>query len=196
MPIGTLDCVKLMLGVAGTADDDLLNALRDAADEYIPRFCGRGFCGGAFTEDHPGGRTLFLRNFPVASVTSVKADPLRAFGPETAVDPSRYYVHADRGVIEGVGAALGPDGVPGAVRVAYSVATGEVPAAVCRAYAELIGHWFRQAKTAAALGQKNITATVADSGATQAAYPWGQSGGFKVPDGVLDLLRPYRVPAA
>ena len=193
MPIATLDAVKLMLGVTGTADDTLLDALRDAADEFLPRHCGRGFCGGSYTEDHPGGRLVFLRQFPVAAVTSVKVDSTRVFGTETVVDATRYLVHPDRGVVESLNGPFAAG--PGTVRVAYTVATDQVPAAVVRAYAELVGHWFRQAKTAAATGQTN-TLTVCDTGTgMETKYPWGQSGGFKVPAGVLALLAPYRVPA-
>jgi hypothetical protein len=195
MPIATLDTVKLMLGITGTTDDTLLNALRDAADEFLPRHCGRGFCGGSFTEDHAGrGRMVFLRQFPVATVTSVKVDSRRAFGPETALEPDLYYVHPDRGVVVSLGGPFA--GGPGTVRVAYTVATDQVPAAVVRAYAELVGHWYRQAKTAAATGQTNVL-TACDTGTgMETKYPWGQAGGFKVPAGVVELLRPYRVPAA
>src|SRR3954453_1093302 len=101
MPIDTLANVKLILGVTGTADDTLLDALRAAADEFIPRYCGRGFCGGAFTEYHAGGRrALFLTNYPVGAGPAGGVAPLRLFGTETTLDPTRYYVHSDRGVIE------------------------------------------------------------------------------------------------
>jgi hypothetical protein len=128
----------------------------------------------------------------------VKVDAARAFGAETVLDPSRYFVHAERGVIEHLDGRFvnsWTGDAPGTVRVVYEVATGCVPAAVCRAYAELIGHWFRQAKTAAATGQTNVLSTWDSGGTLQAAYPWGQAGGFKVPDGVVQLLAPYRDPA-
>ena len=73
-------------------------------------------------------------------------------------------------------------------------ATGAVPAAVCRAYAELIGHWYRQAKTHAALGHQDLLQQT--NGSTVTEYAWGLSGGFGVPKGVLQVLDLYRVPAA
>ena len=62
----------------------------------------------------------------------------------------------------------------------------------CRAYAELIGHWYRQVKTQVATGQLNVIQQT--NGTTVTEYPWGQSGGFRLPAGVLALLAPYRMP--
>jgi uncharacterized phiE125 gp8 family phage protein len=202
MALDTLDNVKLHLGVIGTTDDALLNQVRTAADAFVEQFCGRAFTGGSFTEDHPGGsRVLFLRNYPISSVTSVKADPDRAFGAETTIDPSRYLVHADRGLIESLWGPFIPPrpgwvvraaDFPGAVRVAYSTPTDQVPQPVMRAYAELVGHWYRQAKTFATTGQVNyVTQT---NGSVVTTYPWAHSTGYRVPEGVLQLLRSYRVP--
>jgi hypothetical protein len=203
MSLATLDDVKTQLGVASTEDDDLLAELQAAADGFIEQHCRRSFAGGSFTEDHPGGaRYAFLRNYPVLTVESVKVDPARGFGPETALDPARYFVHADRGVVESLGGPfvparpdwlVRPDDFPGAVRIAYSTATGQVPAVVARAYAELIGHWYRQVKTHDATGQLNLLQQTAEGVVT--AYPWGQSGGFRIPAGVLQLLEQYRVPS-
>src|SRR3954471_10857870 len=101
MSLDTLANVKLRLGVTASADDGLLTALMDSADQYVAAFCGRDFAGGTFTEYHPAGSALaFLRNYPVLSVTSVKVDPAYAFGAETALPAAAYVVHADRGVVE------------------------------------------------------------------------------------------------
>lgn len=201
MPIDTLSNVKVALGVAGTGDDSLLARLQSAADSYVQSFCGRTFAGGTFVEDHSGGaKVLFLRNYPVTGVSAVKVDAAREFGPDTLIDAERYILHPDRGVLESrdgsfvpslPGWDIGPEHFPGAVRVTYTTATDEVPPAVSEAYSQLIGHWYRQAKTHAATGQLNI---IQETGGGT-IYPWGQSTGFKLPAGVLDLLRPFRVPA-
>jgi hypothetical protein len=142
-----------------------------------------------------------LRNYPVTAVTSVKVDPDRAFGAETVLDPASYYVHSERGVVESLGGPfvpsrpgwrVGAEDFPGAVRIAYTTATGQVPAAVGRAYAELVGHWYRQVKTHSSLNFLNQLQLTNGSVVTE--YPWGQSGGFRVPTGVLQLLEGYRVP--
>jgi hypothetical protein len=204
MSLDTLTNVKNALDITGTDDDELLGQLQQAADDFIDAYCGRDFTGGTFTEYHPGGgRVVFLRNYPVLAVLSLKVDPAGEFGPETLRQPASYVVHPDRGVIvskEGSfvparpGFRVAADDFPQAVQIIYSTATDAVPAAVSRAYVELIGHWYRQAKTHADLGHRNLLQQT--DGTTVTQYPWGQSGGFRLPPGVRELLAPYRVPAA
>jgi len=171
--------VKAQLCVAEAADDGLIVELQAAADSFVAGYCGRAFAGGSYAETHPGGgRFLFLVNYPAAGVTVA------------GVDPAGYRVHADRGVVEAVGGPF----PPGPVAVAYTVAAGQVPATVGRAYVELVGHWYRQAKTHAAAGQLNLaTVTAADGACT--TYPYGQSTGYQVPAAVTALLAGHRVPA-
>jgi hypothetical protein len=187
--------LKLHLGVTGSADDDLLDRLQAAADGFIAEYCGREFGGGTFTESFPGGsRLAVLRNFPVTVVTSVKVDPARAFGAGTERAADTVVVHADRGVVENLtglfvpGAARGA--FPEAVQVVYTTATGAVPPAVARASADLVGHWYRQTKTHASAGQLNVMEVTTGTNTTR--YPWGQSGGFHIPAGILEALAPYR----
>ena len=129
----------------------------------------------------------------------MQVDPSREFGPDSVIDPDRYLLYADRGVVESLdgsfvpalpGWEVGRDYFPGAVRVSYSTAAGQVPSAVVQAYADLVGHWYRQTKTHVASGQLNLI----QSG-TGSSYPWGQSIGYRIPVGVLDLLKPFRVPS-
>jgi uncharacterized phiE125 gp8 family phage protein len=197
MALMTLDDLKLHLGVSGSGDDDLLEELQDAAEEFVTVHCGRAFEGGTFAESFAGGsRMLVLRNFPVTAVSSLKVDPTRTFGPDTERDTATYVLHADRGVIENLngpfvgGAAKGA--YPQAVAVEYETAMGVVPAAVERATADLVGHWYRQTKTYEAAGQLNVMEVA--SGTDTTRYPWGQSGGFHIPPGVLEVLAPYQNP--
>lgn len=198
MPIDTLANVKQALAVSVSTDDALLGQLQAAADSFIETFCGRAFAGGTFTEYHPGGaKVLFLSNYPVSGVTEIRVDASREFDPTTAIPADRYVLHPSRGVVESDDGPFVPslpgwdvpaDAFPNAVRVEYTTATGQIPAAVQRAYAELVGHWYRQAKTAAATGQLNL---IEDAGTV---YPWGQAIGFKIPHGVKELLHPFRGP--
>lgn len=198
MPIDSLANVKQAQSISDTGDDALLGQLQAAADSFVETFCGRAFAGGTFTEYHPGGaKVLFLNNYPVAGVTSVRVDAAREFDASTTVPAERYVLHPARGVIESEDGPFVPslpgwdvpaDAFPNAVRVEYTTAANQIPAAVVRAYAELIGHWYRQAKTAAATGQMNLI----ESAGT--VYPWGQSVGFRIPEGVKELLRPFRGP--
>jgi uncharacterized phiE125 gp8 family phage protein len=199
--IDTLANVKTSLLISGTADDAVLSRLIDAADGYIADFTGRDFAGGTFTETHPAGRgVVFLRNYPVTAVTSLKVDSARAFGSETTWTADRYVIHADRGVVESVcGPFLPPrrgrrDDWPGALQVVYATATGAVPAAVQQAFCELVGHWYRFVKTAADQDYQMMTLRVDGSG--EKDWPWSLAAGEPLPPGVLQLLQPYRVPAA
>jgi hypothetical protein len=110
--IDTLSNLKAALLVSGTGDDTLLNRLMDGADAFVALHTGRDFAGGTFTETHPAGRAvLFLRNYPVTGVTSVKVDPARQFGADTVRAADAYVLHADRGLIESLtGPFLPPRG--------------------------------------------------------------------------------------
>src|SRR5437762_4475195 len=148
MPLDTLANVKAALLVGTDADDTLLTRLLTTAESFIAQHTGRAFAGGSFTETHPaGGSVLFLRNFPVASVTSLRVDPNRAFGTDTARPADSYVVHPARGVIESLTGPFlpprpgkGADDWPEAVQVAYTTPTGQVPPAVQEAFAQLVGH--------------------------------------------------------
>lgn len=196
--LATLDDVKLHLGIAGTSDDDLLDQLRTTADDHVARYCGRAFDGGTFTERFDGGaRLLVLSNYPVEDGVEIRVDPGRFFTTQSILQPDRYVVRADRGLISLVTggpfiAGAPPHSYPDAVRVTYSTASADVPPGVQRAYAELIGHWFRQVKTWAATNQLNVRKQT--DGTTITEYPWGQSGGFDFPKGVKKLLEPFRTP--
>lgn len=195
----TLTDTKAALLITGTADDALLTRLLAGADGFVAAHTGRDFAGGTFTEVFAaGGERLAVRNFPVASVTSVKVDPARQFGPDTLRAPDSYVVHADRGVIESLtGPFLAPrggrrDDWPGAAQVVYATATGAAPAAVQEAFNQLVGHWYRQAKT---FEEQEYQMLLERADGTDAkAWSWSLAKGLKLPPGVLELLQPYRVP--
>lgn len=193
MPLDTLANVKAALLITSDAEDTPLSLLLTHAESFIEQHTGRDFAGGSFIETHPGGsRFLFLRNFPVTVVTDVRVDPAREFGTGTIRDPGSYVVHANRGVIESLSGPFLPGTTPHTVRVEYTTATDAVPAAVKEAFAQLVGHWYRQAKTHADTSFRNLTELTADTDTK--TYPWSQASGFKVPPAVLQLLVPFRVP--
>ncbi len=197
--LDTLANVKTSLLISGTTDDAVLTRLMDAADSYITDFTSRAFVGGTFTETHPAGHTLiFLRNWPTVSITSLKVDSARQFGSETAWEANRYYLHKERGVVESlVGPFLWPrrhNDWPGAVQVVYATASEEVPPAVKEAFVQLIGHWYRFAKTAADQDYQMLATRIDNTG--QKDWPWSLAVGEPLPLVVQQLLQPYRVPAA
>ncbi|WP_202920509.1 head-tail connector protein [Urbifossiella limnaea] len=194
--------VKDALLVATGDDDDTLTRLLAAADSFIAEHTGRAFGGGTFTEVHAGNTgLLFLRNYPVSAVAGVRVDAARQFGTDTILPAANYVLHADRGVIESVGGVFlrsrgrrGSAGAPGTVQVTYSTPTDAVPGAVKEALSQLVGHWYRLAKTSEDLGGVLLTET--SDGAETKQYTWSLASGLKVPAGVLQILAPFRVPAA
>jgi len=203
MSLDTLAKVKTRLGISTSADDSLLGLLQDSADAWVAGYCERDFAGGTFTEYHPGATAfLFLRNYPVTGVTSVKADAGYGFGASTLVPATAYVLHTERGVIQSLAGAFlpvpAPDVAPWGygprnVEVVYATATSAVPADVKEAYALLVGHWYRHVKTQIASGfQDVIQQTFGD---TTSIFSKDQLAGLPVPDEVRRLLAPYRAPA-
>ena len=200
MPLVNLADTKSVLLVSGSGDDAMLAQLLDAADSFIEKYTGRAFAGGTFTETHPaGGPMLFLRNYPIATVTSLKVDADRGFGSTTERDAATYVIHSDRGVIESLSGPFlhpyrkGSDDWPESVKVVYTTATGSVPAAVKQAFSDLVGHWYRLAKTNADASFLMLMENT--SGTTTKGYSWSLTRGLSIPPGVLELLAPFRVPA-
>lgn len=200
MPLDTLANAKSVLLVSGSGDDTLLNQLLSAADSFIQELTGRSFAGGTFTEYHSaGGSMIFLKNWPVASVTSLRIDPARQFGSTTERDATTYAVHSDRGVIESIDGPFlppyrkGSDDWPESAKVAYTTATDSVPAAVKQAFADLVGHWYRLAKTNSDANFLMLTENT--SGTDTKGYSWSLTRGLAIPPGVLELLEPFRVPS-
>lgn len=204
MSLDTLANVKARLGVSGSADDSLLTLLQASADDFIKNWCERDFEGGTFTEYHSGGSAfVYLRNYPVTSITAVKVDPSGAFGSESVIPSSAYVVHTDWGVIQSLGGPLLPragHGLvsndiafwsrgPRVVQVVYATAAGAVPNDVKEAYARLVGSWYRRVKTESAVNFLDVSqqrfGDAVLSFAPLAASP---------PDDVRGLLAPYRAP--
>jgi uncharacterized phiE125 gp8 family phage protein len=197
--IDSLSNVKTALLISGSGDDTLLNQLMDGADAYIASITGRDFVGGTYTELFAAGQSmLFLANYPVTSVTSVKVDVSRQFGSDTVLDASAYVLHADRGLIESLnGPFLTPrsgvrDDWPAAVQVVYATATSTVPTPVSQAFSQIVGHWYRQAKTFA--DQDYPMLLQQTSGTDTKEWSWSIASGLTLPPSVMELLTPYRVP--
>lgn len=196
----TLENVKSALGITGTDSDQLLERLMASAGEWIVAYTGRNWAGGTFTERHPAGQTLvFLRNFPVETLVSLKVDPQRQFGPYTERPLASFVVHRERGVVEAVdGPFLPPhEGAggdwPEALQVVYTTPTGTAPVAVREAFLQLVGYWYRQARTA--LAQNHELLLSHQNGMETKTWPWSAVAGLpRIPAGIRQLLEPFRAP--
>jgi uncharacterized phiE125 gp8 family phage protein len=194
MALDTLSNIKTALMITTTDDDDVLERIMETAEAFIQEHTGRTFAGGTFTEDHAGGfSALFLRNFPIASVTSVKADSTRQFGSDTVLPADRYFAHRERGVLEATCGLFLPVG-PGTLRVVYTTATGQVPGVIKEAFAQLVAYWYRIVKTQVSMTFQSMTSQTDTVAGTTTEYPWNLSTGAKLPPGVLQLLQRFRVP--
>ena len=166
---------KTALAVEGAADDALITQLIESASGFAAEYVGRAFDAGTYPESHPGGRFyLFLRHYPATAVEV------------TGVETSAYRLHGERGVVE----AIGEPFPTGELAVSVTVPEGTTPPGVKRAILELVGHWYREAKTHAATGHLNCGTATTDGGTT--TYPWGQSNGYRVPPAVIEALRQAR----
>jgi hypothetical protein len=196
----TLENVKLALGISGSDSDSMLQRLMAAAGQCISEYTGRDWHGGTFTEQHPAGQTLvFLRNFPVETLVSLKVDPQRQFGPYTQRPLSSFVVHRERGVVESVDGPFlppleGPQGDwPGALQVVYVTPAGATPVAVREAFVQLVSYWYRLARTALAQNQELLLSQ--QSGTEAKSWPWSAVVGLpRWPAGVRQLLEPFRSP--
>lgn len=126
----TLDEVKTFLGIAGTADDDLLEALIDNASSFIDNDCRRRLKAtdydSAVTADQENcwydgdaSRILILRQYPVNSVSSlvVSGATIDAASVTDYYGSTGYVIYQSRGhLFYGSGFAAGIKNV----RVSYN----------------------------------------------------------------------------
>ncbi len=70
----TLTKVKTYLGISSVTQDTLISSLITSVSAEVESFCGRKFESDTYTEyfDTDGETKIFLKNYPVTSLTSVK----------------------------------------------------------------------------------------------------------------------------
>lgn len=98
----TLAEVKSFLKCADDNDDSILETLINVASIAVANYLGRDLVQKKVTEYYngDGGVVLILRNWPIVSVESVHIDSNRQFTSLYLVDPSRYIVKKDVGVLQ------------------------------------------------------------------------------------------------
>jgi hypothetical protein len=97
----TLKKVKSFLKITTTANDELLNSLIVQYSTLIESYCKRKFSKAEYTEtyDGTGSPRLFLKQYPIGSVSSLSVD-------EITCDSADYVIYADEGIIELVDGSL------------------------------------------------------------------------------------------
>lgn len=80
---------------ADTGDDDRIQTLINLISDRIEYWCGRKFTKQTYTDelhDGNGDNYLFLKQYPIVSVTEIKRDDI-------AVDSDYYKVYEDEGFV-------------------------------------------------------------------------------------------------
>lgn len=102
----TLARTKTFLGISGTADNDLLTSLINAATDFIERYCDRRFLKTTYTNeiyDGNGANKLLLKQYPVvsgAAFTLEKRDSVDNQSSFSTVDSDKYFVKNNEGIVE------------------------------------------------------------------------------------------------
>ncbi len=104
--LATVQEVKDILEITGSAKDTVLAALVSAASLRLERWCKVPLIQRAFTERHGGGRIagsrgsskrIWLRNYPIVSVASVVDE---GSSVQTLVENTDFYVDKELGLLE------------------------------------------------------------------------------------------------
>lgn len=82
--------VKTFLGITGSTEDTIIDALVNSMSVAIAKYCGRDFVSAAATEYYDGtdAPSLVLKRYPIITLTSLNIDGARLFGSSTDVDVS------------------------------------------------------------------------------------------------------------
>lgn len=145
----SLEACKAHLSIAAeeTEFDALIEALRDAAIEYVERYCGvklgpvTGMTWRAESLPCSARDWLDLAARPVTGLTSVTW--LDGSGAEVTGDLAAFRV-SDKGVLRPAVGGQWPSGIGGGVTITFSAgfAAGEAPPSLLSAVRLMLGHLF------------------------------------------------------
>jgi hypothetical protein len=94
MDLTTLTKVKALLELTETDWDGLINELIGAVSERCASYCNRDFASKSRVEHHDGGgRYLYLRGLPVASITSIHGSDTWEWASGDLIDSGDHYLH-------------------------------------------------------------------------------------------------------
>jgi len=181
MALATLAALKEYLELTGSGHDARLTALLARSDTFVKSFTKRALEVPAndVTEYYDGNftDTIFLREFPIVSVTSVHDDTARVFGADTLIAAADYVIVNDPGYIRylyGLRFAKGAQNV----KVIYKGGYSTIPKDLEMASIYAAAFWFEERKNIAR-GSVNIR----DGGTTGHLHD--------VPPSVKEMLAPY-----
>ncbi len=91
----TLADVYEFLSVSGSSDDTLIQNLIDRKTAQFESYCGLdSFYVDDYVEEYDGEGTpyLFVKNFPINSITEIASDSDWTWGTDTVIDSSDYRI--------------------------------------------------------------------------------------------------------
>ncbi|MBX7496767.1 head-tail connector protein [Qipengyuania sp. 6B39] len=148
----SLDDCKAHLRVTNGSEDALISALRDAAIEFVERWCGvklgpvTGLTWSA--ESFPADQ-LDLAVRPVTDVTGITY--LDGDGAEVTEDVADYRFTASGLLRPGIGKSW-PTGVGGAVEVTFDAGFASPPSALVQAVRMMLAHLFMNREAVVSTG--------------------------------------------
>lgn len=186
--------VKTQLGISGSTQDALIAQLITAVSAQFESLTGRKFINTDYTEiyDGTGRSNLYLREYPVNSVTSVERNHGSIGDPSwTTLDADTYYVDTRTGIISS-GSAFASFPGDFSKRIAhyrviynagYGAAAADMPEDIQQAIAAIIGY---QINT---MGREGITSE--RTGTYSVSYSTTQRAFSAVPlaSSTLDIYR-------
>lgn len=180
MALLTLAEAKAQLDITTSTDDVELQAYVDSLTAVIERYVGP-VENRTVTEVVHGRTAIALTQVPVVSLTSLT--PLMTGG--VAVGTDEVFLDPDTGLVSRLdgGAFVG-----GPWRAVYEAGRGEVPATINLAARILLQHLWRT-QYGASRGLAGIGGGE-DYLVTEPVSGWG----YAIPNRVLQLLEPYKVP--
>lgn len=142
LALTTVDRVKGVYPLSTTDKDAQISDLIAAVSQEAEQYMGRHAQAMARTEVYelrPNRLFLWLRGFPIASVTAVRISDRRRFTGVDPVDPELYDVHPERGQIEFQEGAIPDITQTNWVQVDYSGGMAATDAAFVTAFPRISG---------------------------------------------------------
>lgn len=128
--------------------DDIIELLSTAVQSLFEQLTDRKYESAVFTEYYNADKfqdRVFLKNFPVNSITTVHDDPDREFGSDTLVEADDYTFDGDNGVIYFDGwVSSGKQSIKVVYEAGYSVDT--FPDGLKEVFLRQVAAWFQDSK--------------------------------------------------
>ncbi len=141
----TIAAVKILTGVTA-ADDVITQQHITDASFFANSYTGRILASQTFTEYYDGDGTnlLFLKNYPISSITTIHQDSDRAFGSDTLVASTDYFTYADNRKLIGDGVTW-LRGIQ-TIKVVYlaGYVIGSIPEDLVNAVTMLVDFWGKE----------------------------------------------------